>query len=125
MRVLHDGETLWRLEGREDPTLDCILASSEHLTVGKLHLAPGRQSDVYASGGDEFLFLIEGVLTVRVSDSASSPDQREFTLGPADGLCVPEGTLRSYANLFSRTVTAIFGAAPKCFEGEPRGHIRE
>lgn len=112
MRVLADREILWRLEGRERQVLVGILASTEQLTAGKIHLLPGQQSEVHTHGGDEFIYLTEGALAVRASDSQAKPG---FDLKPGDGFYVPQGTPHQYANVSDRPATAIFGVAPNYF----------
>jgi mannose-6-phosphate isomerase-like protein (cupin superfamily) len=109
MRVLRDADQLWRLEGAERQTLVGILCSTEHLTVGKLHLRPGQQTDVQIHGGDESLYVLDGRLNVRVPENDG---QRWFELKPGDGFYVPQGTPHQYYNISDRPVSFVFGVAP-------------
>src|SRR4051794_14896139 len=68
MHILRDADILWQLQGAEQQMLVGLLASTEHLTVGKIHLLPGRHSDVEVHGGDESLYLLSGTLNVRVPE---------------------------------------------------------
>jgi len=110
MRVLRDADLLWRLEGRERQVLTGILASTEHLTVGKAYLLPGQQTDVQTHGGDESLYLLEGTLHVRLPEHQGP---RWHELKPGDGFYIPEGEPHQYYNVSDRPVTLIFGVAPR------------
>jgi quercetin dioxygenase-like cupin family protein len=80
--VLDERDVLWRLEGDQQETLVGILASTEHLTVGKITLPPGRSSALHIHGGDESLYLLEGELHVRLPSNDSSA---WFELNARDG----------------------------------------
>ena len=66
--VVRDADMLWRMEGKEKQVLVGILASTEHLTVGKIRLLPGQHTEVQAHGGDESLYVLEGTVNVRLRD---------------------------------------------------------
>jgi quercetin dioxygenase-like cupin family protein len=110
MRVLRDPDTLWRLEGRERQVLVGILASTEHLTVGKVHLLPGQQSDVQVHAGDESIYLLEGTLHVRLPEHQGP---RWHELKPGDGFYIPQNEPHQYYNVSDTPVTLIFAVAPQ------------
>ncbi len=112
MRVLRDAEILWRLEGPEKQVLVGILVSTEHLTVGKIHLLPGQQTDIQIHRGDESLQLLEGNLIARIPESKG---QSCFELRPDDGFYIPQGTPHQYANVSDQPAALIFGVAPNYF----------
>ncbi len=114
MRVLRDGEALWRLEGQEQPVLVGLLASTEQLTVGKLHLLPGQRSDAQRHGGDESLYVVEGALHIRLPEHEG---QRWYELKPGDGFYIPQGVPHQYYNVSDRPVEVVFGVAP-CYRAE-------
>lgn len=115
LRVLREADVLWRLEGREHPTPVGILVSTEHLTAGKLCLLPGQQTDVHSHGGDESLYVVEGILHLRVPEHAGG---RWFELGPGDGFYVPKGEPHQYYNIGAQPATAVFGVAPRYLSDE-------
>ena len=110
IRVLRQSDLLWRLEGERQQALVGILASTEHLTVGKLRLQPGQSTDVQRHGGAESLYVLAGTLNVRVREG-----ERPcwFELGPKDGFYLPEGTPHQYYNVGDRPAELIFGVAPR------------
>jgi quercetin dioxygenase-like cupin family protein len=119
MRVLHDADVLWRLEGQTQQLLVGVLAATEHVTVGKIHLLPGQQSDMQIHGGDESLYLLEGSLNMRLPENDG---QRWFELKPGDGFYIPQGTPHQYYNMSNRLVTLVFGVAPRyCSETNTEG----
>ncbi len=109
MRVLRDGDALWRLEGAQT-VLVGLWASTAQLTVGKVCLRPGQHTDAQAHGGDESLYLLEGTLHVRVPENEG---QRWFELAPRDGFYIPEGVPHQYYNMSDRPVEFMFGVAPR------------
>jgi quercetin dioxygenase-like cupin family protein len=115
IQVVRDADALWRMEGKERQALVGILASTEHLTVGKIRLLPGQQTEVQAHGGDESLYVLEGTLNVRLRD-ASGPCW--FELAPQDGFYLPEGTPHQYYNVTDRPTELIFGVAPRYLADE-------
>lgn len=110
IKVLREADYLWRLEGQNQPALVGLLAATEHLTVGKIQLLPGQQTDPHSHGGDESLYLLEGQLNVRVSENKG---QRWFELKPGDGFYVPQGVSHQYYNMSGGPVSFLFGVAPK------------
>ncbi len=114
IKVLRETDYLWRLEGQNQPALVGLLAATEHLTVGKVQLLPGQQTDPHAHGGDESLYLLEGQLNVRVPENEG---QRWFELKPGDGFYVPQGVPHQYYNMSGGPVSFLFGVAPNYLSG--------
>ena len=111
-RTLHpvrEADILWRLEGKEHPLLVGILASTEHLTVGRIELQPGQKSDLQCHGGDEAIYVLDGRLNVRAfGDGAPS----WLELAAQDGAYLPFGTPHQYYNISNAPVTFLFGVSP-------------
>ena len=110
IQVVREGDLQWRLEGTEQQLLVGILASTEHLTVGKMQLLAGQRSDVELHGGDESLYLLEGALNVRVPENDGP---RWFELSPGDGFFIPEGTPHQYYNMSDAQASFLCGIAPR------------
>jgi len=89
----------------DSPTLRHLLASTEHLTVGKLRVLPGQTSAPEAHDGDELLYALTGSLRVTAGDV-------EAVLQPGDAFYVPSGVEHHYAGAGSTPGDAIFGVAP-------------
>ena len=109
-RTLHlrtASDTLWRRDG---DALVGITVSTEHLTVGTLSLLPGSHSDTREHGGDETLYVLEGVLNVRTWSDGS---EGWHELHPGDGFYCPLGTPHRYSNIGGGIVKAAFGVAPQ------------
>src|SRR6185436_19020663 len=106
IKVLGEADYLWRLEGQNQPILVGLLAATEHLTVGKIQLLPGQQTELHAHGGDESLYLLEGNLNVHVPENEG---QRWFELKPGDGFYLPQNALHQYYNMSGEPVNFIFG----------------
>jgi quercetin dioxygenase-like cupin family protein len=100
-------DILWRRDG---DALVGITVSTEHLTVGTLSLLPGQHSDPEEHGGDETIYVLEGVLNVRTWSSDGSSGWHE--LHPGDGFYCPAGTSHRYSNIGDGIVRAAFGVAP-------------
>lgn len=116
IRVLREADLLWRLEGAEHRLLVGLLAATEHLTVGKIYLMPGQQSDVQIHAGDESFYLLEGTLNIRLPENEG---RRWFELEPRDGFYIPQGTPHQYYNISDRPVSLIFGVAPTYLPEQP------
>ena len=110
IQVVREGDLQWRLEGTEQQLLVGILASTEHLTVGRMELLAGQRSDVEVHGGDESLYLLEGELNVRVPENEGP---RWFELRPGDGFFIPEGTPHQYYNISGAQASFLCGIAPR------------
>jgi quercetin dioxygenase-like cupin family protein len=111
IRVMRDDSLRWRLEGCEQPMLVGLLCATDQLTVGKAIAMPGERSDVHSHGGDESLYVLEGVLNVRVPNNMVGP--KWFELKPGDGFYLPEGTAHQYYNYTDKPVKFLFGVAPR------------
>jgi quercetin dioxygenase-like cupin family protein len=109
MTVLRDSDLMWRMEGREKHTLIGLLVSTDHLTVGKVFLLPGQQTEMEMHGGDESMYVLEGNLTLCVDVPDASP---WFELKPGDGFYLPEGTSHRYCNISDQPAVVLFGIAP-------------
>jgi quercetin dioxygenase-like cupin family protein len=109
IKVLREADLMWRMEGKQKEVLVGLLASTEHLTVGKIYLLPGQQSDIQLHAGDESLYLLEGTLNIRLPENEG---QRWFELNPRDGFYIPQGVPHQYYNISDQPVTLIFGVAP-------------
>jgi quercetin dioxygenase-like cupin family protein len=109
-RVLREADILWRLEGASKQIAVGILASTEHLTVGRVHLLPGQQSDSETHAGDETLYVLEGTLHVLVPEEDKTPWHE---VRPRDGFFLPERTPHRYVNGSDQPVTFLFGIAPR------------
>lgn len=107
--VLREADLMWRLEGETHPALVGLWVATEHLTVGQITLQPGQQVDAHAHGGDESLYVLDGVLNVRVPENKG---QRWFELNPRDGFYVPGGVSHQYYNVSNEPVRFMFGVAP-------------
>ena len=107
--MIRDADLLWSMEGREHLALTGLLVSTEHLTVGKIPLLPGQSTDLETHGGDESLYVQDGVLTLGVA-AADASSEHELKAG--DGFYLPQGTSHRYRNLSDRPVTVLFGVAP-------------
>ncbi len=108
-KTLHlrtERDYLWRREG---DALIGIVVSTEHLTVATLSILPGGKSTKEIRGGDETLYVLEGVLHV-LSESDNNVNWVELNAG--DGYYCPRGTLHQYYNYGSDTAKAVIGVSP-------------
>jgi mannose-6-phosphate isomerase-like protein (cupin superfamily) len=109
LRVVTARDALLRLEGDGQKVLVEIFVSTEHLTVGRMTLQPGQQTEPDARGGDEGLYLLEGQLLLRLPEHDGP---RCFELHPGDGFYVPEGVPRQFFNYADQPARLMFGVAP-------------
>lgn len=109
LRVIRDADLLWRLEGSQQLLPVALLCSTEHLTVGKMQLLPGQQSDAQIHAGDECLYVLEGTLHVQLP---TEHGKRWSELRPGDGYYIPQHTPHQYANIDSAPASFVFGVAP-------------
>lgn len=108
IRTVTDRDLLWRLEGERHRTLVGLLAATEHLTVGRIPLLPGRRTDLRVHNGDQSLYLLEGKLNVHTPENEG---QQWFELNPSDGFYLPQGAPHRYYNMTDQPVELLFGAA--------------
>lgn len=109
MRVLREQDINWRLEGDEQEFLVGILVSTEHLTVATGCLLPGVNTPRRSHRGDLSLYVIDGILNIRVPDNEG---QRWFEVHPQDGFYIPEGVPYQFFNGSDVPARFIFGVAP-------------
>lgn len=110
LRVIRREDVLYRLETPDGDLLVGLLASTEHLTVGRGELLPGRRGPVEEHGGDESLYVLEGRLNVFFPDADGGESWCE--LGPGDGCYVPQGARHQYQNVSARSAVFLFAVAP-------------
>jgi quercetin dioxygenase-like cupin family protein len=106
---LRTSDLLWRMEGTQNLVLVGIWASTEHLTVGQIELWPGQHGDVERHDGAESIYVLDGVLNVRLPEHSG---QRWYELHPGDGFYLPEGTPHLYYNMSGAPARFVFGVAP-------------
>ncbi|MEZ4866116.1 MAG: cupin domain-containing protein [Caldilineaceae bacterium] len=110
IRVVRETDLLWHLvDGKPHEVLVGLLVSTEHMTVGKMLLQPGQQTDLQVHPGDESLYLLEGTLNMHCPDKEG---QQWFELKPQDGFYIPAGAPHAYYNMTGEPVTLLFGVAP-------------
>jgi mannose-6-phosphate isomerase-like protein (cupin superfamily) len=109
MWAIRDSDVLWRLEGatRGRELLVGILASTEHMTVGKIEFLSGQRSDNFVHEGDKVIFLEEGNLHIEFPDTG-----RWVELDAWDGCRIPEGTRHSFYNMSHLSARCVFSVAP-------------
>lgn len=109
LRVIREDDVLWRLEGQRTQILTALLVSTEHLTVGRIELLPGQNSEPHCHGGDESLYVLEGTVNIHLPGFAGPS---WYELNPGDGFYVPEGVAHAYYNISSAPARLLFGVAP-------------
>jgi quercetin dioxygenase-like cupin family protein len=111
-------DLLWRLEGRERPMLVGILASTEHLTVGRIDLQPGQRSEIECHGGDEAIYVLSGTVNLRPHGEHGAG---WLELNEKDGGYLPAGTPHQYYNIGAKPASLLFGVAPSYHCSESQG----
>ncbi|HEX9543334.1 MAG TPA: cupin domain-containing protein [Streptosporangiaceae bacterium] len=110
MWAIRDEEILWRMEGgvRGRELLVGIMASTEHMTVGKIEFLAGQRSSEYAHEGDKVVFVEAGNLHIEFPDT-----RRWVELDAWDGCRIPEGTRHSFYNMSHESARCVFSVAPE------------
>ena len=103
MQVVREADVLWRLEGAKQQALVGLLASTEHLTVGRMYLLPGQSTDLQVHRGDETLHVLDGQLSLWL------PENKELQM------------VRAQAKRW--LLYARGDAAPILQHGGPAGHV--
>jgi quercetin dioxygenase-like cupin family protein len=107
LEVRRSSDFMWRCHG---DALVGVIVSTEHLTVATLSLLPGQRSTIERRGGDECLYVLEGVVNIR-SWTDSGTIWSELRRG--DGFYCPEGVDHQYFNVGDSVAKAVFGVAPQ------------
>jgi len=77
-----------------------------------VHLLPGQERKEvipYAHNGEEFGYVLEGILTFFI-------DNKEYELYPGDSLHIPSTILHNWANFTNMVVKLLYVSTPKIFE---------
>lgn len=107
IQVVREADMLWRLEG--EAVLVGIVASTEHLTVGKMRLLPGQRSGLHTHAGAESIYVTQGTLNIL----AMEENKKWLEANPKDGAFIPVGVSHQYYNYTSEIVEFVFGVAPR------------
>ena len=115
--VVRDDTILWRMEGatRGREILVGIMASTEHLTAGKIRFLGGQRSCEYQHNGEKVVFVEAGNLHVEFPET-----KRWVELEAFDGVRIPAGVRHSFYNMSSDYADSLFSVAtdyrPGCLE---------
>ena len=114
MWAVREAGILWRLEGsvRGREILVGIMASTEHMTVGKIEFLGGQRSCEFTHAGDKVLFLEQGNLHIEFPET-----RRWVELNAWDGCRIPAGTRHSFYNMSHEPARAVFSVAPDYLPG--------
>jgi len=106
--VIRENDILWRMEGtvRRREVLVGILASTEHLTAGKMRFLSAQRSCDYRHNGEKIVFLESGELHVEFPDT-----KKWVELTPWDAVRIPKGTRHSFYNMSHEPATCLFSVA--------------
>ncbi len=107
--VIRDTDLLWRLENPAGQFLVGLLASTEHLTVGKGIVLPGHMGRHESHSGDEGLYVLEGTLNLFLPEAEG---QSWYELHAGDGFYLPEGVPHEYHNRDGERAVFLFGVGP-------------
>ncbi|MCW2749205.1 MAG: cupin protein, partial [Aeromicrobium sp.] len=112
--VIRDENMLWRMEGtvRGREILVGILASTEHLTAGKMRYVGGQRSCDYEHNGEKVIYVETGELHVEFPDT-----KKWVELSAWDGLRIPAGTRHSFYNMSQDPATCLFSVAKDYLPG--------
>jgi len=102
-------DALWALDSETQGAYSQIFCSTEHLTVGKQTVLPGRKSAIEKHSGDECLYVTEGTLNIHVP---GNDGQAWFDLAPKDGFFVPAGVEHEYHNTTGQPARFVYGVGP-------------
>ena len=118
-RLVRDSDILWRLEGENVQVLVGIMASTDQITMGKIILQPGQETDIRTHGGDEGIYVETGRVHVRFPNQLLDErgSIRFFDVKQGEGIFLPEGTPHRYYNQTKEATTLIFGVAPHYLPG--------
>jgi mannose-6-phosphate isomerase-like protein (cupin superfamily) len=106
--MIHEQDVLWRIEGttRGREVLVGILASTEHMTVGKMSFLSGQRSCDYSHDGEKVLFLESGNLHVEFPGT-----KKWLELEAWDGLRIPAGVPHNFYNMSHEPASCLFSVA--------------
>lgn len=107
-------DTLWRMEGAEDPVLVGVYVSTPELTAGSLDVLPGQRSDPLVRGGDEAGYVVRGRLSLLLpaETAGGGPGNGWHVIEAGDGWFVPAGMPHRFLNMGDEPVHALLGVAP-------------
>jgi mannose-6-phosphate isomerase-like protein (cupin superfamily) len=112
--MIHEHDILWRMEGtvRGREILVGILASTEHLTAGKMSFLGGQRSCDYVHNGDKVIFVESGNLHVEFPGT-----KKWVELDPWDGLRIPSGVKHSFYNMSADPASCVFSVVTDYLPG--------
>jgi mannose-6-phosphate isomerase-like protein (cupin superfamily) len=112
--MIRDDTMLWRMEGtvRGREILVGIMASTEHLTAGKMKFLGGQRSCDYQHNGEKIVFVESGNLHVEFPET-----KRWVELNAWDGVRIPTGVLHSFYNMSAESAQCVFSVSPDYLPG--------
>jgi len=116
MKVLREGgmstvskrNALHFVHGDENPVIESIFASSEHLTAGSVDLIAGARSDDRSHPSDKIIFTTKGKLHVYLPETFDW-----FELDEWDVLYLPKNTPHQYWNYTGSPISFVFLVVPR------------
>lgn len=111
LHLLRDADLLWSLDAQDKRVLTGIFASTEHLTSGRMEIAPGGKSASRRHGGAAGFYVTRGRLNVLIEDPLPEGPVW-FELAEGDGFYMPEATRYRLMNMSGAPAALLFGVAP-------------
>lgn len=105
--VMREHDVAWRLEA---DLLVGLYVSTEHLTVGRGNLLPGRRGPIESHDGDKSIYVLDGTLNVFLPDATTAPSW--FEIHPGDGFYLPRGVRHQVQNVSADEASFLFAVAP-------------
>lgn len=105
-----DDDLLWEVPNGRQGALVGLYASTEHLSAGRVELAPGGRTGRRLHEGDMSFQVLAGPLFVLLPEARESAS-RWHELGRGDGFFLPAGTSYELFNETGEEVSALFGGA--------------
>jgi len=96
----------------ESSDLNWLIASTQHMTVGKYLLAPGSTFDpVDIHAGDEIYYILEGTVTMLNPESGQVEE-----VSAGESIILPKGSAHKAYNFTNQSTTVLYVIVPRIWD---------